>query len=68
MRLPCITVHSLLTPQAYTDLMENYLQHHHNAEDIANLATAPGLTPSLNDTFRNSLKAYRAQVAEACSA
>ena len=63
-----ITVHSLLTPQAYTDLMENYLQHHHNAEDIANLATAPGLTPSLNDTFRNSLKAYRAEVAEACSA
>ena len=63
-----ITIHSLLTPNAYDDLRERYLQHHHNLGDIAKLADDSSLTPYLDDTFRNSLKAYRAEVAEACSA
>ena len=64
-----ITIHSLLTPDAYDDLREQYLRHHHNLGDIAKLADDRTLTLYyLDDTFRNSLKAYRAEVAEACSA
>ena len=66
-----ITVHSLLTPNAYDELREQYLQYHHNLGDIAKLAdnNLPGLSANLtaNNTFKNSLKAYRQQVALACA-
>ena len=64
-----ITVHSLLTDNAY-DALVAYLSANHSVGDIVNIANGVSTlnlgSVALTDNFRDSLNSYRQQVSYAC--